>query len=341
MQFVHLVGSVPLSNADEVFRATGETLGDRLKRYPDGETGGRKEWVQWQLHSLVHHPQFETTASRPVVINHSVAPAERVFYKLKDGIAPEDVRFKPLGYAENAAASYPAFRALRERGVIPRSARFLVCIPSPLAFLFVLIAGPERLRVEPGYMKRLLQEIDDIAAAVPPEDLAIQFDCVMEMLIPEGWRQSQMDDSRDALIARIALAGNRVPAAAQLGYHFCYGDMEHRHSVEPPDVSIMVDMANRLRAALDRPMDYLHMPVPRGRDDDAYFEPLRDLALAPETELYLGLVHYTDGIEGTRRRMATADRHYTDYGIGTECGFGRRAPETIRPLLELHRDALR
>jgi hypothetical protein len=275
-----------------------------------------------------------------VVINHSVAQTERVFYKLKDGVAPEDVRFEPLGYAENAAASYRTFCALRERGVIPRGARFLVCIPSPLAFLFVLIAGSERSRVEPGYMQRLLLEIDDIAAAVPHEDLAIQFDCVMEMLVPEGWRASQMDDSRDALIARIAQVGNRVPAGAHLGYHFCYGDMEHRHSVEPKDTSTMVDMANRLRAALDRPFQFLHIPVPRDRDDDAYFEPLHDLALAPETELYLGLVHYTDGVEGTRRRMATADRHATGYGIGTECGFGRRAPETIRPLLEIHREAL-
>jgi hypothetical protein len=293
------------------------------------------------MHSLAGHPQFETTASRPVVITHSVAPAERVFWKLKDGIAADAVHFEPLGYAEHAAASYQEFCALRERGVIPRDARFLVCIPSPLAFLFVLVAGPDRARVEPGYMRRLLAEIDDIAAAIPPEDLAIQFDCVMEMLVPEGSRASQMDDSRDALIARIARAGNRVPAGAQLGYHFCYGDMEHRHSIEPNDMSIMVDMANRLRAALDRPIDFLHVPVPRGRDDDAYFEPLRDLALAPQTELYLGLVHYTDGVEGTRRRMATADRHYTGYGIGTECGFGRRAPETVRPLLEVHRECVR
>jgi hypothetical protein len=106
MRFVHLVGSVPLSDADEVFRVTGEMLGDHLKRYPDGETGGRKEWVQWQMHSLVDHPQFETTASRPVVINHSVAQTERVFYKLKDGVAPEDV-LRPT-----RAWSHPARRAV-------------------------------------------------------------------------------------------------------------------------------------------------------------------------------------------------------------------------------------
>jgi hypothetical protein len=48
------------------------------------------------------------------------------------------------------------------------------------------------------------------------------------------------------------------------------------------------------------------MPVLRNRNDDAYFAPLRRLTPHPETELYLGLVHFTDGVEGTRRRIATA-----------------------------------
>jgi hypothetical protein len=48
------------------------------------------------------------------------------------------------------------------------------------------------------------------------------------------------------------------------------------------------------------------------------------------------LVHLTDGVEGTRRRMATADKYVKDYAIGTECGFGRRPPETVRPLLQVH-----
>jgi hypothetical protein len=40
------------------------------------------------------------------------------------------------------------------------------------------------------------------------------------------------------------------------------------------------------------------MPVPRDRSDDAYFASLDQLKLAPESRLYLGLVHYTDGVEG-------------------------------------------
>jgi len=78
------------------------------------------------------------------------------------------------------------------------------------------------------------------------------------------------------------------------------------------------------------------MPVPRNRDDDAYFAPLQQLRLRPETVLCLGLVHHTDGVEGTTRRLATARRHVTDFSIATECGFGRRDPRTIPELLRIH-----
>ena len=81
------------------------------------------------------------------------------------------------------------------------------------------------------------------------------------------------------------------------------------------------------------------MPVPRDRSDDAYFASLEDLKLAPQTQIALGLVHLTGGIDGIRRHMATARRHLGAFAIATECGFGRRQPETIAELLRLHAEA--
>jgi hypothetical protein len=78
------------------------------------------------------------------------------------------------------------------------------------------------------------------------------------------------------------------------------------------------------------------MPVPRNRADDVYFAPLQQLRLRPETELCLGLIHYTDGVEGTNRRIETASRHVSHFSIATECGFGRRDPGTIPELLRIH-----
>ena len=78
------------------------------------------------------------------------------------------------------------------------------------------------------------------------------------------------------------------------------------------------------------------MPLPRDRDDAAYFEPLRGLALKPETRLSIGLVHFTDGVDGTNRRRAVAKAYLDDFLISTECGFGRRDSETLKRLLDIH-----
>jgi len=56
-------------------------------------------------------------------------------------------------------------------------------------------------------------------------------------------------------------------------------------------------------------------------------------------ELYLGLVHFTDGLKGTRRRIESAQRVVREFGVSTECGWGRRDPQTIPGLIDLHRQA--
>jgi hypothetical protein len=103
----------------------------------------------------------------------------------------------------------------------------------------------------------------------------------------------------------------------------------------------MVSLANRLSRAIARPIHLIHMPVPHDRSDDAYFAPLAGLELKAETELCLGLVHHTDGVAGTRQRMATAQRHAGSFAIATECGFGRRRPDTIAELLRIHAEVAR
>ncbi len=334
---VHLVGSVPLANSEAVFRTTATILGARIKRLPDGETGARGDWVQWLSHLLRSHPQFEL----PAAIDYSAARDVRNYYRVKPGTDPASVRFGALGYAAAARASYPIFARLVAEGVIPATTRFLVAMPTPLAFLQVLVAPDQRAALEKAYFQSMVEEAAALASIVPAEKLAIQWDTVFELLILEGVRKSQIDDTREGLIDRLCRLGAAVPAAVELGYHFCYGDMNHKHSLEPPNTGVMVDLANDLTRALPRRIDFVHMPVPRGRDDDAYFAPLARLALRPETELYLGLVHFTDGVDGTRRRMAAASRVRPDFGIATECGFGRRAPETVKRLLEIHAEVAR
>src|SRR3546814_15724707 len=98
----------------------------------------------------------------------------------------------------------------------------------------------------------------------------------------------------------------------------------------------MVMIANALSQGLARPMNWIHMPVPRDRDDDAYFAPLDGLDLGAETDLFLGLVHYTDREDGTRRPMAAADPRISGYGTAPDCGVGRRHPSDTPHLPGCH-----
>ena len=56
---VHLVGSVPLGSAEDVFRRVAEALGDRVRRMPDGETGARSDWIVWQYPLFSSQAEFE------------------------------------------------------------------------------------------------------------------------------------------------------------------------------------------------------------------------------------------------------------------------------------------
>jgi hypothetical protein len=183
--------------------------------------------------------------------------------------------------------------------------------------------------------RRIARELEDVVAAVPHADLAIQWDVCLEIFIWEGIRDIFFSDPKQGCIDRLIELGNLVPEPAELGYHFCYGDFKHAHAVEPRDARTMVTMADAIAGGLKRPLTWLHMPVPRDRADEAYFAPLADLESG--AELYLGLIHYTDGEEGARRRMAAADQIVkTGYGISTECGWGRRDKNTIPRLVDIH-----
>jgi hypothetical protein len=326
---VHLVGSVPLADAGAVFRMASAKLGDRLRRLPDGETGVRSRWVHWQLRVFEAMDVFESEAVDTGYIR-------RARFRLKPGVRSEDVCFPALGYAEAARESYAEFERLRGRGEIAPHLKFLVCLPTPLAPVTSFVFPESRAAVEPRYQERLFAELDEIVAAIPSERLAIQWDTAYEFALLEGVMPSGFVDPQAEILARLVKIGNRVPAEVELGYHLCYGDSGHRHFKDPDDTVKLALVANELARHLSRPLHWIHLPVPRARSDEAYFAPLSSLALRPETELYLGLIHFTDGLEGARHRLSVARRFVHDFGVSTECGLGRRQPETIPALLDLH-----
>ena len=338
---IHLCGSIPLADAEAVFVTVSDKLGGAVKRIPDGETGERLTWIRWQDHVFRDHPQLEPIASEGDYRNATAvlggkSIAHTTWWRIGEGVSSDALEMRPLGYARCAIESFATFESLQDSGRITPDARFLIAVPSPFNVLNSAIAPRDRIRVEPSYIARMMREIEEVAAALPHDRIAWQWDNAHDMQAFDGARQSYFPFHWDGIAERLIECGDAIPARIEMGYHFCYGSFGGRHFVEPRDMGPMVDLANRLSAGVARSIDWIHMPVPVERDDHAYFEPLRDLALKPDTKLFLGLVHDTDGVEGTRRRMATAGKYVGGYGIATECGFGRRPAETVGPLLDIH-----
>lgn len=335
---VHLVGSIPLRDAEEVFVQTSEILGDGLRRVPDGETGERLSWIFW-LEPLFKESAFFTRSEESFRL-HAGAPEMRR-YRLADGVSIEDVKFDNLFYADYAKDSYEVFRGLRDSGRIGADLRFQVAIAPAHSVLWLFAVEELHAELDTIYNAALVREINKICDAIPVGDIAIQIDVASAVFArlhredtgPYGATKTELMDSFVEIIADL---GKAVPAGAELLIHLCYGDAGHRHVVEPDSTADMVHFSNRLIKSVPRTIDLIHMPVPRDRDDPEYFEPLRSLDRQNDTELSLGLIHYTDGLEGAKRRIETATKTVTGFGVATECGFGRRDPSTVIDLLTLH-----
>jgi len=335
---IHLVGSVPMASAREVFEKVNAALGARIKRLPDGETGERGDWITWLEPVFAGHPAF-AKSGQFFRVHASGTGRER--YALKTGIAAQDVHFDNLFYADIARQSYAEFKRLKDAGTVPAGSRFQVDLAPAHSVIWLFLVDSLHASIDPIYNEAVKREIDKIAAAVPHNELAIQFDVASAVFArlerneasSYGRTKAEMQETFGNIVADL---GNHVPADVDLLYHLCYGDSNHRHVVEPTDMGDMVEFTNRVSRSIRRPLQLVHMPVPRNRVDDAYFEPLKRLELRPETELCLGLIHYTDGVEGSRRRIATAQRHIPRFSIATECGFGRRDPATVPELLRIH-----
>lgn len=324
-----LVGSMPLADSAAVFTFAAKHLGRHLKRIPDGETGNRINWTQWQVDVFKAVDAFKSEIFDSGYLR-------RPKFRLETGKSAHDVVFPPLGYAKAARSSYETFKALRQSGIIASGARFQVCLPTPIAPVIILVFPEHQRAIEPLYEAAVLKELDEIVTHIPPADLAIQWDTAIEFAILEGILPHAFDNPEADLTARLVRLGNSVPAGVELGFHLCYGDSGGRHFKEPEDTSKLVSVANSIVRGLNRPLDWLHLPVPKERADAAYFAPLQKLALAPETELYLGLVHAVDGVSGTQARIAAALRFAPRFGVATECGCGRRKPEALPELLAIH-----
>jgi hypothetical protein len=330
MRKAHLVGSVPLDSARAVMTEVAHYLAPYLDRIPDGETGPRLAWLRWQQVRIASCPALMPSDQ----LNHYGQP---YMFKVRPDADLSQFRFDTLGYAEVALASYQIFRELQDSGVIPPGTRFQVSLPTPLGITAAYFDIQTQAVAEPVIEEAMLRDLHRIVAGVDLQRLAIQWDAAIEFAVLKAGLPVWFDHTEPGIISRLVRLGDTVPDGVDLGFHLCFGDFGHKHFVEPESLQPLVAVANGVSDRVSRAITWFHMPVPRNRFDAVYFAPLEDYQI--DADLYLGLLHLTDGIEGAARRIAAARQFRDEFGIATECGYGRRPAKTIGPLLQLHKDA--
>ena len=339
---VHFNGGVNLADAESVMREIATRVPTGVRRIPDGETGPRQQWIFFQLEKFWQTPGLEQAAA-----TDKLAPGYEQMPKVRlaDHAEPDDVRWPNLGYADAYLESFETFQRLRDEGVVPSDVRFQVEYPTPLASINGWIVREDQDRLEPSYERALFADLDRLLAAIPHDDVAVQWDVAVEFAILDGGFEATEAQTFDSIVERLVRCIEHVPADVPAGLHLCYGDYQHQHFKQPESLEAQVRLSNAVSSQAARPVNWIAFTVPQDRSDESFFEPLASLALPSETEIYLALVPYHPAEQRpgtTEEQVLLIDLHLTatEWGICTECGMARAERDDVPALLDRHREII-
>jgi hypothetical protein len=342
-----LVGSLPTPSAEEAFRAGAGLVGDLVPALPDGESGPLGAWVAFDRTQLLEpHPDIEVLVPSGSPTGRARHAYETARLAVRPGV--ETLRFERWPRVPVMLESYALFRRLRDEGVIGEQQRFQVNFPGPSS-VFTGAFKDHYARdwdvVGPALEDLTRRSLEEVLAAIPARDLAVQFDCAYEVLDNEqvlGWTEGGREGAWDRFAGPWSRLAPHVPEDVLLGLHLCYGTFPEWPMFEARDMGLLVHLANHAAAHSGRPLDWLHLAGPRylRSEDEAFFAPLAGLH-APHTRVFLGIVLPLDGEEGLRRRHRTASRYLADFGVAMYCGFGRQPGQDPADTLREHAAVVR
>jgi len=338
-----LVGSLPADSAESALRSAAGFFGGLVFALPDGETGPRGGWVSYEREKLVRPNEGIVTLSE----TESPTGLPRHAYETPVfGIRPgtERLHWDSWPRIDDAIASYAVFRELRSAGVIPDGVRFQVCLPFPASALNAFKADfahdyPIAAR---AFEELVSREIPRLCAAIPPADLAIQWDLAYETQDLERVLAWTPEGAWERFAGPVTRLTGLIPTETLVGYHLCYGTFPEWPMYEARDMDLLVRMANFAVANSGRTVDWLHLAGPRylRSEDRSFFRPLADLE-PKGARVFLGVVLPIDGVAGLRRRADTASRYISDFGVAMYCGFGRQPGEDGTETMREHARVVR
>src|ERR1700691_4393454 len=331
-----LVGSLPAGSAESALRLAAEFYGDLTFALPDGETGPRSAWVGYERERLVRpNPGVvvvQETESPTGIPRHAY---ETPVFGIRPGVT--ELHWDSWPRIDDAIAGYRVFSVLRAEEAIPAGLRYQVGLPFPSSALngFKADFAADYPVAERAFEDLVARELKRLTEAIPPEELAIQWDLAYETQDVEGVLAWTGEGGWERFAGPVTRLTRLIPPEVLVGYHLCYGTFPEWPMYEARDMALLVRMANFAVANSGRQVRWGHLWGPRAlrSEDRSFFRPLVDLEPL-DARVFLGIVLPIDGAAGLRRRVATASRYISDFGVAMYCGFGRQpgrdGTETMR-----------
>jgi hypothetical protein len=228
--------------------------------------------------------------------------------------------------------------------VIPDGVRFQVTFPGTGSAISYFFREEDWPAAHAAYHDAIRRDIELILEHVPASELQFQFDLAQEFVdMASGdakgiadWPDATLEEKIQRHAATLPEMTRFVPGEARVGFHWCYGTWGGWPMKDMADLGLCVRMTREAIARVGRRVDYVHMPVLKHPEPE-FFAPLAELD-GEDVDVYLGIIHHTDGVEGFGERMEMARRYRERFGIGSVCGYGRVDPGELPHILAVHRD---
>lgn len=345
-----LIGTMPFENEEQAMEKAISILGKHLISVPDGEigekneqypTGSRSSWVCINANECAEDTENWEIIRKAEMNQFGFPAGYDKIYTLRPKHSPEELpKYLNLHYHEYFYKSYPIFQRLREKYALP-DLKFQMGIPTGLT-LSIFIMEPEKaISYYQAFQQRLLYEVNDVLQH-HADDMIVQLELPIELgLVYQD--PSQMDFAKQVVMGLV----ENFKYPTQVGLHLCCGDLNNESWTHPDSLNPLVDFVNTIIDTWpqNQKLAYIHVPLAEGNIpptlEKDYYQPLANIQLPKDTELFAGFVHEKRTIEELQviHSLIEETRNHP-VGVACSCGLGRRTPKTAEKLIKRMRELL-
>jgi hypothetical protein len=329
----HLVGSLPGADPATAMGTALQILGPYLRTLPDGETGGRSNWVVSIIEGLERHPDLELKKAGDWS-DYNKTPV----LKVRRGRTLYGANLD-FGHVAAVRESFPAFTQARTAANRPGLA-FQEGVPGDFDLAMFTLGPAAALRNRRPFTEATLAEIRQVGA-ITGSDTLFQIEVPVELVMLAKAPPLARPKLATILARPIIALASAAPEGTRFGIHLCLGDMNNRAFGRVTDALPLVLLSNAIvaRWPQGRTLDIVHAPFAAANEpaptDPSFYAPLAELALPAGTRFAAGFAHESQSLSDQLAiRTMIDDLLNREVTISAACGLGRRTEAAGREVLE-------